>query len=104
MSDHPTLVQPALEHLDTLPVDTSSVFAELVCADPGLLRAEFQARHRRCQAGTRAALTAPTPCQHTRPEQCTPTERRPASREVIDRPLSRLGESDDPMLVTTMID
>jgi hypothetical protein len=58
MSNLPALTQPAPEHLDSMPVDsapvdallrdtlpvaTPSVFAELVCADPELLRAEFEA-------------------------------------------------------------
>jgi hypothetical protein len=58
MSNLPALTQPTPEHLDSMPVDTApvdallrdmlpvetpSVFAELVCADPELLRAEFEA-------------------------------------------------------------
>jgi hypothetical protein len=57
MSDFPPLAHPTDEYLDfapvdtlpvtTLPVDTPSVFAELVCADPELLRAEFERPGRR---------------------------------------------------------
>ena len=48
MSDLPALAHSTGEHLGsapvaTLPVDTPSRFAELVCADPELLRAEFEA-------------------------------------------------------------
>jgi len=48
MSDLVALAQPAGECLGsapvaTLPIDTPSRFAELVCADPELLRVEFEA-------------------------------------------------------------
>jgi hypothetical protein len=47
MSDLPALTHRTSEYLDSAPVGTPSgtpsVFAELVCADPELLRAEFEA-------------------------------------------------------------
>jgi len=43
VSDLHALADPAPEHLGPSPADAKSVFAELVCADPELLRAEFEA-------------------------------------------------------------
>ncbi len=43
MNDDRTLGHPAPDHPVSAPADTSAVFADLVCADPGLLRVEFDA-------------------------------------------------------------
>jgi hypothetical protein len=43
MNDHPALACEAPDHPVSTPADLQSVFAELVCADPGLLQAEFDA-------------------------------------------------------------
>jgi hypothetical protein len=43
MNDHPALACEAPDHPVCAPADLHSVFAELVCADPGLLQAEFDA-------------------------------------------------------------
>jgi hypothetical protein len=143
MSDLPALVHPAPEHapVATVPVDTPSVFAKLICADPGLLRAEFEAliaanyppgdghHSRRPPRRTRPLRTDRTrpapravsssgqgPCQDppagragpgpteppgnaARPEDThTPNSAQKnnetSDSEVIDRPTSRLSETD----------
>ncbi len=43
MNDARALDHPAPVHPVSVPADPCSVFAELVCADPGLLRVEFDA-------------------------------------------------------------
>lgn len=71
MNDLPALAHPTDEHLDsapvaTLPVDTPSRFAELVCADPDLLRAEFE-----------ALIAANYPSGDGHPCSCPPRRKRP---------------------------
>jgi len=76
MSDLPALIHPAGECLGsvavaTYPVDTPSRFAEVVCADAELLRAEFE-----------ALIAANYPFGDGQPRSCPPRRKRPL---LIDR-------------------
>ena len=88
MNDLPALARPAAEHLDTAPVDTPSgtpsVFAELVCADPELLRAEFEAL---------IAANYPSGDGHRR--SCPPRRKRPLRIDRA-RPAPRAISSSRP--------
>jgi hypothetical protein len=89
MSDLPALIQPAGEYLGaapvaTLPVDTASRFADVVCADPELLRAEFEAL---------IAANYPSGDGHRR--SCPPRRKRPLRIDRA-RPAPRAISSSHP--------
>ena len=151
MHDERALDHPVPAHPVSVPADPRSVVAELVCADPGLLRVEFDAliaanyppaegarsrrpprhpgslatdRSRPVIASLAAAVRGPawtrpgaaprrrarerSPPRQTHTRDAHPS-RRPIrihgqTKEVRDRSMSPLNESDGPALVTTMID
>jgi hypothetical protein len=92
MSDLPALAHSTGEYLGsapvaTLPVDTASRFAELVCADPELLRAEFEAL---------IAANYPSGDGHRR--SCPPRRKRPPRIDRA-RPAPRAISSSRPRIL-----
>jgi hypothetical protein len=78
MTDHPTPERAALGHREATTSGTSEAFADLICADAGLLHAEFD-----------AIITANFPVGGGQRSRLPPRQSRPAVADRPQRPARR---------------